>query len=650
MRSALVLVLVAILAVAAWLFLSPTDPAPVDPASSGSSSLTKPDAGDPLAQGAGSAPNASDLDRDTAPSNAGDGGAAESVALAGRISGQVLDPGGNPLPGANVAFLRRSAAGAFLLGLDHTAPVDRQLQTDAQGRYFVSDLPAGGAWDLCAWHPDFCFTAGPAVSGLAESAQELPPIQLGDGYLVEGVTVDEQGSALAGVTLDFYLEGWQPLDASAPADPFGRFFRTESEADGSFQFSGMGDGAWTLRARSEGRGDGWVHAVLLLPRQQVPPLRVVLGPEYPLSGVVRTPAGAPVSGAAVSLRPTAAGTGPAFEMPSDAEGRFRLRGVPEGAWTLSASCAGYLPARPQELDAAARADLLLELQPIGGIRGKVLSAQGQPLLGATLQLWSTMRGNPPFQPLEQFQTVSDPAGQFEVLLSEPGTFVLLIRAEGFAPVWTPLFQAHPDSMDLGELRLSPAARAQGKLVAAHDQSPIAGARISVRSPSWDPTQAGNPFAAMLLDATDVPPVTGRTGADGSFSLGGLPLMPCLLVFEDAGIVTLSVPLQPAAGAQQDLGELRAQAASTLIVRGLDQDGNPLAGGTVLLQRDEAGLNQTTHMLDADGRARIGGMPSGDWWISVVEGGGLFGRTSERQRLWLAPGAREELELRLEAPR
>jgi len=648
MRIALALLLVAILAAAAWIFLSPTKPAPADPGGAAGAAAQSPQAGDPLPSGAGAAASGNGLDRDAADSAGA--GSPEPAELAGRVSGVVLDPGGNPLPGANVAFLRRSAGGAFLLGLDHTAPVDRQLQTDAQGRYFVSDLPAGGSWDLCAWHPDFCFTAGPAITGLAGSAQELPPIQLGDGYVIEGVTVDEQGGPLGGVTLDLYLDGWKPLDADAPADPFGRFFRGESAADGSFQFSGMGDGAWSLRARSAGRGDGWIHAILLLPRQQVPPLRVVLGPEYPLSGVVRTPAGAPVNGAAVSLQPAAAGSGPSFETLSDAQGQFSLIGVPEGGWILNATCAGHLPARPQELDGSPRSDLLLELAPIGGIRGKVVSAQGSPLPGATLQLWSTMRGNPPFQPLDRFQTVSDPAGQFEFLLSEPGTYVLLVRAEGMAPLWTALFQAHPDSQDLGEVRLSPAASAAGRLVAAHDQSPIAGARISLRSTTWDPSQAGNPFASMLLDATDVPPVIGRTGADGTFSLGGVPLMPCLLVFEDAGIVTLSVPLQPSAGARQDLGDLQAHAASALAVRGLDQDGNPLAGGTLLLQRDEAGLNQTSHMLDADGRARVGGLPSGDWWVSVVEGGGIFGRTSERRRLWLAPGAVEEMELRLEAPR
>lgn len=648
MRAVLLLLLAVLLILSAWLLLGSPEPAAPGAAAAGAAAAADPAAADPLTAPPRSGENPAAIHRDEAGARSDDP-AAPAGELAGAIGGLVLDAGGNPLPGASVAFLRRPDNGAFLLGLDPAAPVDRLLRTDAQGRYSVADLPAGGSWDLGAWHADFCFTAGPAVLGQAGAAQELPPIQLGDGYRVEGITVDEQSNPLSGVIVDFQLAGWQPAAAGA-ADPLGRFLRATSQADGRFEFSGLGDGAWTLRARSPGRGDGWISSVLLLPRQQAPNLRVVLGPEYPLSGAVRTAGGAPVPGASVTLQPGSAGEGPSFETLSDAEGRFSLRGVPEGGWILSASCAGHLPARPQELDSAARADLVLELQAIGGVQGQILDAQGHAPAGATLQLWSTMRGNPPFQPLEVFQPLEDPEGKFLFPLAEPGTFVLLVRAAGCAPVWTEPFQAHAQVTDLGQIRLSPAASVAGRLVAEGDQSAIAGALVSLRSASWDPAQEGGPFAALLTGSTDVPPVSARTAADGSFELAGLPLVPCQLVFEHAGIVTLRVPLQPAAGARRDLGELRAQAACSLTILGLDSDGRPLAGGNALLQRDEAGLNQSSHLLDAAGRVRIGGLAPGDCWVSVVEGGGLFGLSSERQRLFLAPGAHQELELRLEPPR
>jgi hypothetical protein len=649
MRIALLLVLVGVLAVAAWLFLSSPQPPALTPAESGltNEGPPAPAAGLPGPDGATQQePNRTDLNREGATS-----GAPELAELAGRIGGLVLDPGGNPLPGASVVFLRRSASGAFLLGLDHTAPMDRVLRTDADGRYTVADLPAGGTWDLCAWHPEFCFTTGPAISGLAGAPQELPPIQLGDGYIIEGTTMDMQGNPIAGAVVDFALQGWQPVDPASPSDPLGRFFRTESAEDGSFQFSGMGDGAWSLRARSPGRGDGWIPAVILLPRQQVPPLRVVLGPEFPLSGLVRSlDGGKAVAGALVSLQASAAAGGPEFSVTSGADGAFAFSGVPEGSWLLGARCPGYLPSRPIKIDSVERSDLLIELEAIGAITGRIVNAQGRVPAGATLELWSTQRGSPPFQPLDIVQPVQDSEGKFSFQLAEPGTFVLLARAEGCAPQWTDLFQAQPRGRDLGEIRLLAAASVRGRLIAEQDQSPIAGALVSLRSSTWDPSQQGSPFAELLIGATDVPPVEARTGADGRFELKGLPILPCLLVFEHPGIVTLSQPLQPTAGTDQDLGEVGAQAASSLTVRGFDQNGEPLAGGNVVLQRDEVGLNQTTHLLDAAGRARIGGLPSGDWWVSVVEGGGLFGLSSKPQRLWLAPGAHQELELRVEALR
>lgn len=650
MRIALLLLLTVLVSATLWLFLFSPTPAPPPPVEIGAETGQPTAAGDPLsAPEAGVASADPGILRNTSGDLTTDP-SGEEVKRAGAISGLVLDPGGNPLPGASVAFLRRAPNGAFLLGLDHTAPVDRLLRTDSRGRYSVADLPAGGSWDLCAWHGEFCFATGSAVDGLAETAQELPPIQLGDGYVVEGRVTDEQSTPLVGVALDFRMEGWQPLDAAAPTDPLGRYFQTVSEDDGSFQFSGMGDGAWTLRARLAGRGDGWIHPVVLLPRQQAPSLNVVMGPEFPLSGVTRTSEGQPLPATRVNLEPSMPGLGPGFDLASDAEGRFSFRGVPEGAWILTARHPGFLPARPVELDGSARTDLVLELSAIGAITGKLLARDGRAPASATIQLWSAIRGVPPYQPLEVIQNVSDPEGNFELALADPGTFVLLIRAAGHAPAWSPLFQAHPQATDLGTIRLRAAASVAGRLVAEPDLSPVAGARITVRSPAWDPTQAGGPFAALMTDATDVPPVTSRTAADGSFALEGLPLMPCLLVFEHSGVVTHTLTLQLAEGERQDLGEVRAQAASSLTILGLDEDGTPLSGGNVLLQRDEAGFDQSTHLLDAEGRARIGSLAEGDCWISVIEGGGLFGRSSPRQHLWIAPGTHQNLEIRLEAPR
>jgi hypothetical protein len=67
----------------------------------------------------------------------------------------------------------------------------------------------------------------------------------------------------------------------------------------------------------------------------------------------------------------------------------------------------------------------------------------------------------------------------------------------------------------------------------------------------------------------------------------------------------------------------------------------------MLSTSEYGLGQINRLLDARGEARMSGLAPGDYWVSAIEGGGLFGRVSKPVKIWLGAGEVMEVEVRLE---
>jgi hypothetical protein len=642
MRAGLGILLAALLAFALWMVWSDGEgPATPDPAAAAASGKPAATAPNPAAGTVPAAPTSEALAR--SPVAAGDAAFA-TIPHAGVITGLVLDPAGHPVEDAAVAFFRREQSAAFSFGVETQASLDRLLRTDREGRYRAHDLPAGGSWNLLAWHEEFSFVHGPAVTGSSGAPQELPPIRLDDGFVLAGVVVDFADRPVVGALLEFALDG-----VDEPTDPLGRRFVQTSAADGTFTCSGLGGGVWSLRARHPGLAEGWMHPLVLLPGQAIPALQVRLGAEYPLAGRVISSAGGPVADAEVLLAADATDRGRRIITRAAADGSFELHGAGEGRWTLTAQRPGFLPSRPLTLESESRADLTLELQPIGGALLRVLGPGGAIPAEARAELWRPMRGQPPFQPTGEPAAKADAEGFVRMQVREPGTYVLLIRALDCAPAWSELFHVSQQQINLGEYPLQPAGSVSGRLVRQQNGSPIAGASVALRSLQWTPAQNEGPFAALLADATDIPPAAALTGTDGSFRLESLAILPALIVIEHPDFARVRVPVQPAPGREIALGEVRADAAATLRVHGLDPGGQPLAGGSLLLQREEQGLSQSTHLLDAAGRVTLTGLESGDWWVSVIEGGGIFGRMSPRQRVWLPAGGEEEVELRVVAP-
>lgn len=646
MRKLFPLLLIVLAAVAAWFFFSGDDPqlpgggngedpgnqgAPVDPGTlgNGADPVKVPDPG---------------LGR-TEVTDAGSSAAELAAGPAGEIRGQVLTPGGQPLPGAAVLLLRREEGAAFMLGQDHNATVDAKLVTDRDGWYRVRGLAAGASWNVWAWHEDYSFTEGGAAEGFAGMEQELPAIRMTQGFVLEVKVVDMQNRGVADARVELSLDG-MPETASDEPDPLGRRFVVMSESDGFAGFESLGPGAWVLRAQKAGYGDGWLRPIVLLPGREPGETRLLMGPEFGLSGMVISAEG-PVEGADVVVETNPAGNGPGFRTVSDAEGRFAIAGLPEGDFLISASRRGYLSSRPEGIRGEGPFEFRIELQALGALTGRLLGSDRKPARTGTLEIWRAVRGQPPYFSTGEVVPVEDPEGRFRIEFAGGGTYLLLARADGCAPTWSEIVQTRSDPVNLGDWQLPAGSAMSGVLVVGRTGTPLENALVRLMPRGWDPRAEASIFVAETEGAAEVPPVHVRSGAGGSFTILHVPPGSYSLSIEHPEAVSLALPIDASDGATQDLGTVRLEAASSLLVSAFDSDGSPLAGGTLILSTSENGLGQQNRLLNARGEARMLGLASGDYWVSAIEGGGLFGRMSSPKKIWLGPGERIEVEVRVE---
>jgi hypothetical protein len=111
--------------------------------------------------------------------------------------------------------------------------------------------------------------------------------------------------------------------------------------------------------------------------------------------VINSATGAAIPGVVVSLFPAGPPPGKiAYGAATDAQGRFRIEGVKDGAYTATYSASGFFPvpgflaaSNQQPFRVAAGGDpvrLEAKMQPSGRISGRVLDAAGKPVLNATV--------------------------------------------------------------------------------------------------------------------------------------------------------------------------------------------------------------------------------------------------------------------------
>lgn len=330
------------------------------------------------------------------------------------VTGVVLDPAGRPVAGAEVRASEPSRTGEP--GSDLSRRVERRIvRRSAPGGVPEPEIPRAGdgptaltgpdgrfelrglalrPWHLVATHRNHAQSDATSVDLIGDGPFDVE-ITLRESGGVQGIVYGKDGAPKAGARVAISEVG---QDGGVPSVPI----NVLTGNDGRFERHGLVPGSYTARLADRPE-EGRVMVMRIgetRPDPSTVPFVVEPGatasvtikePEYgAITGVVRAN-GSPVAEARLGLKPEGA---PDLMSPTvistDAAGAFAFEDVMPGSYVLTVNGPGS--ARPVHRKVTVRAKTpsneIIEL-PSGGIEGRVLDQDGEPVAGMTISVIPT---------------------------------------------------------------------------------------------------------------------------------------------------------------------------------------------------------------------------------------------------------------------
>jgi hypothetical protein len=117
---------------------------------------------------------------------------------------------------------------------------------------------------------------------------------------------------------------------------------------------------------------------------------------------------------------------------ADADGRFRVEGVPDGQTSISGTKPGYLSENALLTVSADRSDVVLKLIPVSRIEGRISDSNGEPIDNVWVQVSAEEIVNGRKRWLQHGGANSDATGRYRIDGLKPGTYFV---QTGFHPVF-----------------------------------------------------------------------------------------------------------------------------------------------------------------------------------------------------------------------
>ncbi len=461
---------------------------------------------------------------------------------------------------------------------------------------------------------------------------------------VVGSVRSPEGAPLPGASV--CVARWNVQTVTAPASCL------VTDAEGLFEFIGLGAGGYTVSASLEGYGavsaDQGRPVFLEAKPERPARLDIVLPHDgVKLSGVVRDATGGDVSGAVVRVsvfEPTLR-----LETTSGEDGSFTFW-VPQGHTVLSAYAEGY--SQVELARAAPSSDVELVLTPESVLLGHVVSAKdGKPVADVTVS--ASPISNPYLQGAAS--TESEEGGEFTLSGLQPGTYVMRARSAKWVGHYP-----QPVELELGStnrgimIAVHPAVRISGRVLFAASNEPCRTGTLML-GPWPDPMVAHGPEPELPIQAGpapegDVDAQTVAIEADGTVTFDGMSpgryhaVVRCMDAFLTDGPHTLDV-------ASEDLSELtwKVSPSGAISVHTVDESNTSIGGVTVTLKHETPGAPGrnavTAATTDPNGEFTFRGLLPGSYEVranggkpdDVVVADLKSGETSKAVRLKL-PGS------------
>jgi Carboxypeptidase regulatory-like domain len=493
-----------------------------------------------------------------------------AAVVVGRVFEQRAEPGNERGAGVVAALELRP------LGDDEPA---RYAQSGADGRFRIDGVHRG-RWVVSALAPGYVLPDPVEI----DAGVGLVEIGVVAGGAIEGVVRDSGGTPIAGASLRAVVPASkQELSGDREASLLARFGgRTEAVVP-------VWDAASAARQdpRFVARGE---LGVLLGPLPPIPPL----GARSAVRGIMDR-AELPPELASLSRPPSfAVAPSQASRWTTDAEGRYRLRGIAPGRYTVVARAPGFAEGRHPGVvvpSGTSIRDVDLSLSVGTFVVGEIRDDRGEPVIGARL-----VASGDAMSPLE---TRSNGDGSYRL-----GPCLGMVQLEASAP-------GHASAqrrVDLGVVAGSIAAEHREALRIAVYDAVVRGVVEDVR---------GAPLAGARISIVQGP-AAGRgatTSADGSFTIDQLPPGATQLRIEHPEVPTSQVAAEPGG-----LARLRVELGGGLEGRLVDEAGLAMAG--VRIRATGPGSSSAEAATGRDGSFLLHGLAPGTWQLAASRAGYL----------------------------
>lgn len=523
------------------------------------------------------------------------------------LKGRVLDAEGKPLAGAVVV-----ASSPEFSPLGGIGRIGVPSNLDPEGRFELTGL-SPGTIGVSALLLGRMHVRGPPVT-LPSDEEYVLKVPAGTRMLRGRVL--ETGS-------DAPISGALVMGGAGDPRTVLVISATRSDAEGRFQMDmPPGEGGMFVEAQ------GYASTVVQMRgASSEDELIVRLSTLAVLHGTVRAKGtGAPVAGIYVSAVPV--GRERVMSLPdgglSDAEGRYRLSQVPPGEVNLSAIGVGYASAGMAEAQSGgfnplartvapgAEMQVDLEVEPAARVRGRLRTADGQPVVGAVVtpsqvaMLGMMGRGG---MDTARGAGVSDESGQYTIEALLPGTTAsLTAQAAGLPQAKSESFECVGGQTHEVDL-VFPAVRALAvRVVRAADGQAVAGASVRV-------SREGEHGWQQVLGSW-------TTGAEGRVRIEPVPEGAIGVWAEAPDCVKEQQPREVAMAADaagEAQYELRLEAGLVIGGRVVLPDGVPASALRITISTEHVGGPRTRHIWERtaaaeDGTFRLAVFPPGDYRV------------------------------------
>jgi protocatechuate 3,4-dioxygenase beta subunit len=486
-------------------------------------------------------------------------------------------------------------------------------RTGPSGRFRVRGLEAGTPYELRFSKPGFA----PATAELPplEAGQPVPDLRvvLRQGRTGFGRVVNRAEEPVAGAEVLLRPPAGEEPSFDLEDERSG----TVTGPDGRFEIRDLPPGPFELAVR--GRG----YAPLRVPGLAIPEGAgatdlgtVILAPGVAVEGRVVDAQGQPVAGAEVTLGESSDHM-PAFlalnlesspAAVSGADGFFRIEDRAAGETVdLLARRTGYAPAGVPGVRVPPELPVRIVLTPSLAVEGRVVDQDGEPVASAMVIAFpADLMSGSMTDAQQPGNALSDTEGRFRIEGMSPGAIEVHAMALGRQQAVLKNLEIRPGQDLTGvEVVLAAGAVIQGRAVSAAGE-PVVGATIHLAD------------VETFFDAT--------SDGDGHYRLEGVPpgIRTVLADHESYGPVERQVEVRMGTNTLDLTFE---QGSARITGRVLDQDGEPLAGARVYLDRDTGYVgNLPKGMSGPDGSFTLSGVEEGAYQLFAEKAG--FARSRE----------------------